>query len=434
MSTTDIETLYRLFRSCNGVTTDSRHCPAGSLFIALKGDNFNGNAFAAQALEAGCKYAVVDDPAYFIADNQHYIRVDNTLQTLQQLARHHRRALGTPIIDITGTNGKTTTKELIAAVLSKYLNILYTQGNLNNQIGVPLTLLNLRPEHQLAVIEMGASHTGDIKELVNMAEPNYGLITNIGKAHLQGFGSYENIVRTKGELYDYLRQRGQCTVFLNDDDPQLKAIAGGLQTVCYGSRPGLYINGHVTGCSPYMAFDWQSAGQATHHVQTQLIGEYNLANALAAVTVGRYFGIGPALICQALESYTPHNNRSQLKRTDNNTLIVDAYNANPTSMMAALNNFRDMQAENKMLILGDMRELGQDSHDEHCKIVDYLKDNGFKNVLLVGPEFASTQSGYPSYPDAQALTEALKREKPVGQTILIKGSNSMKLAGVTEYL
>ena len=435
MQTTDTETLYRIFRSCKTVTTDSRHCPAGSLFFALKGENFNGNTFAAQALEAGCAYAVVDDPAYALANDPRYLLTDNSLQALQQLARHHRRAMGTPIIGITGTNGKTTTKELIAAVLSEHMQILYTQGNLNNSIGVPLTLLNLRPEHQLAVVEMGASHPGDIKELVEIAEPDYGLITNVGKAHLQGFGSFENIVRTKGELYDYLRQKGRRTIFLNDDDPHLRGIADGLQTVCYGSRQGLYISGYATSCSPFLAFEWQAGGQtAAHQVQTRMIGEYNLPNALAAVTVGRYFGIGPALICQALQNYTPRNNRSQLKRTDSNTLIVDAYNANPTSMMAALANFNALKAEHKTLILGDMRELGAESLKEHCKVVDYLKDCGFEQVYLVGPEFAATNSGYVTYPDVQTLVEELKRQKPTGQTILIKGSNSLKLTNVAEYL
>ena len=433
--TTNIETLYRIFRSCKGVTTDSRNCPAGSLFIALKGETFDGNAFAAKALEAGCAYAVVDNPECMPEGDNHYLLVDNCLQTLQQLARHHRRTLGLPVIGITGTNGKTTTKELIAAVLSEHLNVHYTQGNLNNHIGVPLTLLGLKPEHQLAVVEMGASHPGDIKELVEIAEPDYGLITNVGKAHLQGFGSFEGVMRTKGELYDYLRQKGGCTVFLNDDDPHLKAMATGLQTVSYGSRTGLYVSGHATGCSPFLALEWQAAGQATaQKVQTQLIGAYNLPNALAAVTIGRYFGIGPARINHALESYTPRNNRSQLKRTASNTLIIDAYNANPTSMKAALDNFRAMQADNKMLILGDMRELGADSHAEHCRIVDYLKECGFTNVRLVGTEFTATGTDYPCYPDAQTLIAELKTAKPAGQTILIKGSNSLKLASVADYL
>ena len=433
--TTNIETLYRIFRSCKGVTTDSRNCPAGSLFIALKGETFDGNAFAAKALEAGCAYAVVDNPECMPEGDNHYLLVDNCLQTLQQLARHHRRTLGLPVIGITGTNGKTTTKELIAAVLSEHLNVHYTQGNLNNHIGVPLTLLGLKPEHQLAVVEMGASHPGDIKELVEIAEPDYGLITNVGKAHLQGFGSFEGVMRTKGELYDYLRQKGGCTVFLNDDDPHLKAMAAGLQTVSYGSRTGLYVSGHATGCSPFLALEWQAAGQATaQKVQTQLIGAYNLPNALAAVTIGRYFGIGPARINHALESYTPRNNRSQLKRTAANTLIIDAYNANPTSMRASIGNFRNMKADNKMLILGDMRELGKESAEEHQAVVDYLEECGFRDVLLVGSQFAATRHSYPTYPDAAALAEHLKADKPQGKTILIKGSNGIHLSSVVEYL
>ena len=431
----DITALYQIFLSCTGVTTDSRNCPEGSLFIALKGDTFNGNAFAAKALETGSAYAVVDEAAYVPAGDTHYILVDNCLRTLQQLANYHRRQLGTRIIGITGTNGKTTTKELISAVLSQKYNILYTLGNLNNPIGVPLTLLRLKAEHELGVVEMGASHPGDIKELVEIAEPDYGIITNVGKAHLEGFDSFEGVIRTKGELYDYLRRQDNPTIFIHQDNPYLTQIAWGLNPVTYGEEDNLYINGHVTGNSPYLTFEWK-AGKAgeRHEVQTQLIGDYNFPTALAAITIGHFFGVEAAKIDKALHAYEPRNNRSQLKKTADNTLIIDAYNANPTSMLAAISNFHNMQAGGKMLILGDMRELGKDSPGEHQKIVDCLQEYGFKDVALVGELFAATRHTYPTYPDAPALIAELQKNKPCGKTILIKGSNGIKLNTVVDYL
>ena len=432
---TDLTTLYRIFLQSTGVTTDSRRCPAGSLFIALRGETFDGNAFAAQALKDGCACAVVDNPQYLPEGDPRYLLVDDCLKTLQQLARHHRRALGTPVIGITGTNGKTTTKELMAAVLSQKYTLHYTQGNLNNSIGVPLTLLGLRPEHQLAVVEMGASHPGDIRELVDIAEPDYGLITNVGRAHLEGFGSFEGVIRTKGELFDYLREKGGATVFVHDDTPYLKDMAHDLKQVCYGSQAGLYVCGRMTGNSPYLALAWHTEGEAEEHpVQMHLIGEYNLPNALAAITVGRYFNVPAGQICQALESYVPHNNRSQLVRTADNTLIVDAYNANPTSMKAAIDNFHKMQAAHKMLILGDMRELGTDSPALHQEVVDQLETYGFEDVVLVGTAFAATRHHYPTYPDAPALIANLQAHRPTGKTILIKGSNGMHLNTVAEAL
>ena len=432
---TDLTTLYRIFLQSTGVTTDSRRCPAGSLFIALRGETFDGNAFAAQALKDGCACAVVDNPQYLPEGDPRYLLVDDCLKTLQQLARHHRRALGTPVIGITGTNGKTTTKELMAAVLSQKYTLHYTQGNLNNSIGVPLTLLGLRPEHQLAVVEMGASHPGDIRELVDIAEPDYGLITNVGRAHLEGFGSFEGVIRTKGELFDYLREKGGATVFVHDDNPYLKDMAHDLKQVCYGSQAGLYVCGRMTGNSPYLALAWHTEGEAEEHpVQTHLIGEYNLPNTLAAITVGRYFNVPAGQICQALESYVPHNNRSQLVRTADNTLIVDAYNANPTSMKAAIDNFHKMQAAHKMLILGDMRELGTDSPALHQEVVDQLETYGFEDVVLVGTAFAATRHHYPTYPDAPALIANLQAHRPTGKTILIKGSNGMHLNTVAEAL
>lgn len=431
----EISTLYQIFNQCNGVTTDSRHCPKGSLFIALKGDTFNGNAFAAKALESGCAYAVIDEAEYLVPGDDRYLLTDNCLLTLQRLARHHRRQLGTRIIGITGTNGKTTTKELIAAVLSRRYHLLYTEGNLNNHIGVPLTLLRLKPELELAVVEMGASHPGDIHELVEIAEPDMGLITNVGKAHLEGFGSFEGVMRTKGELYDWLRKQPAPVIFLHADNPYLTKMAAGLPHVTYGEEATNYICGQLTSCSPFLAFAWKKQGETeTHQVQTQLIGSYNLPNALAAVTIGTYFDVDAALIDLALTEYAPQNNRSQLKQTADNTLIIDAYNANPTSMMASLTNFRQMEATHKVAILGDMRELGQDSAEEHQKIVDYLKECDFERIILVGSQFATTRHSYETYADAPALIEALKQEKPTGKTIFIKGSNGIRLSTVVDYL
>lgn len=430
-----LTTLYQKFLECGQVTTDSRNCPQHSMFIALKGANFNGNAFAAKAIEAGCAYAVVDDAAYCPKEDKRYFLVDNCLKTLQQLAHMHRKQMCTRIIGITGTNGKTTTKELIAAVLSQSHHVLYTQGNLNNSIGVPLTLLRLKANHDLAVIEMGASHPGDIKELVEIAEPDYGIITNVGKAHLQGFGSFEGVIRTKGELYDFLRERGDSTIFIHHDNPYLMRISEGLNRIYYGTDNDLYVNGQVTGSAPYLSFQWKAGHEnATHAVNTRLIGDYNFPNALAAVTIGRFFGVEPARIDKALSDYIPSNNRSQLIQTKDNTLIMDAYNANPTSMHASIANFSQMDAADKMLILGDMLELGAESVSEHQQLVDYLQTCGFEEVILVGNEFAATRHPYTHYPDAATLIEWLKQHKPSGKTILIKGSNGIKLSALANYL
>lgn len=431
----NISALYQIFLDCQTVTTDSRNCPEGSLFIALKGDSFNGNAFAANALNAGCAYAVVDEIQYATENDKRYILVDDCLETLQKLANHHRRQLGTRMIGITGTNGKTTTKELTAAVLSQAHHVLFTQGNLNNHIGVPLTLLRLKAEHDIAVIEMGASCPGDIKLLAEIAEPDYGIITNVGKAHLEGFGSFEGVIKTKGELYDFLRPKNNSTIFIHHDNPYLMDIAEGMTLISYGSEDSLYVNGKITGNSPFLSFEWK-AGQngELHQIQTQLIGEYNFTNALAAVTIGCFFGVEANEIDRALADYTPQNNRSQLKKTDNNTLIIDAYNANPTSMMAALKNFQSMVAEHKMLLLGDMRELGVDSLTEHQKIVDYLKECTFDKVWLVGDQFAAVQHSFKTYANVQEAIDELKANRPTGYTILIKGSNGIKLSTTVDYL
>ena len=429
----EIQTIYQYFEECGVVTTDSRQCPEGSMFFALKGASFNGNAFAEAALEKGCKYAVVDEEQY-VKGNPRIILVDDVLTTLQQLANFHRRRLGIPIIGITGTNGKTTTKELIAAVLRKKYQVLATEGNLNNHIGVPLTLLKLSGSHEMAVVEMGASHPGDIKELVDIAEPDYGMITNVGMAHLEGFGSFEGVVKTKCELYDFLREHGKHIIFMDQENEHLKAHSNGLTVVPYGTEvEGLFVKGSLGPCEPFLTFKWMNEGEE-YHVKTHLIGSYNLKNALAAIAIGRYFDVPSVDICEAIEEYVPHNNRSQLTETEHNHLVVDAYNANPTSMRAALDNFRIMNVPHKMVILGDMRELGTSSTEAHQKVVDYLSACGFERIILVGEEFGKVNNGYEHYPDVNALKEVIQQHLPQDMYILIKGSNSMKLAQLQEIL
>ena len=428
----EIATLYTYFKECGKVTTDTRNCPEGSMFIALKGETFNGNAFAKQALEKGCRYAVVDEAQY--ADSPNIFLVDDCLKTLQELAREHRRALGTYIVGITGTNGKTTTKELIATVLQKRYKTLYTQGNLNNHIGVPLTLLGLTEEHEMAVVEMGANHPGEIRTLVNIAEPDCGLITNVGKAHLEGFGSFEGVVKTKSELYDYLRSKKDAFIFLDKDNDVLCKASAGLKSIGYGLEgDGLSVKGKLHACAPFLAFEWEYEG-VSHDVNTHLIGAYNVKNALAAIAIGCRFEVPAEAICEALNGYIPSNNRSQLTETADNHLIVDAYNANPTSMMAALENFRLMEVEHKVAVLGDMKELGEGSVDEHRKIVAFLGECGFEKVILVGAEFGNVNTNFEHYPDVEALKGKFMQDKPVGKFVLIKGSNSMKLAQLKDIL
>lgn len=424
----DINRLYEIFTECKTVTTDSRDCPEGSLFFALKGDNFNGNKFAETALNNGCRYAVVDEREY--AQDERYILVDDTLATLKLLARHHRRQFHIPVIGITGTNGKTTTKELVAAVLAKKYNVLYTQGNFNNDIGVPKTLLRLNADHEIAVVEMGASHPGDIKTLVETVEPDYGLITNVGMAHLQGFGSFEGVVRTKGELYDFLRTRNESVVFIDADNGHLTGISHGLNLKKYGedTSEGLYVEGHVTVCDPMLRLRWRHADGAWNDVDTHLIGAYNLKNMLAAASIGLYFGVSEEQISEALGQYIPSNNRSQLETTEHNKLIVDAYNANPTSMEAALRNFEIMKVSPKMAILGDMRELGEASAKEHQRIADMIAECGFESVWLVGKEFGKTVCPFRKFDNVDEVKAAIEAEQPRGYYILIKGSNGIKLA------
>ena len=450
----EMKELYELFLQHPTITTDSRDVPEGSMFFALKGDTFDGNAYAISALEKGAAYAVIDEKEYAKESNDRLILVEDVLTTLQQLAKYHRVHLGTPIIGITGTNGKTTTKELISAVLKKKYNVLYTQGNFNNHIGVPKTLLQLTKEHDIAVIEMGANHPGEIKTLVEIVLPDFGIITNVGKAHLLGFGSFEGVIRTKGELYDFLRTI-QGTAFINNDNPHLLGISDGLKLVKYGQKDAknLLVKGELVECNPFLKFEWQTSSTLTPQlstvncqlstvncqlstVQTRLIGSYNLDNALAAACIGTFFNVPATDISAALEEYTPSNNRSQLTITQDNKLVVDAYNANPTSMRAALDNFRLIKAEHKMCILGQMGELGDVSEEEHQKVIDLLGDCGFEKVWLVGENFAKTAhpAHYRLFANVEEVKASIATEKPQGYLILIKGSNSNKLVQTVELL
>ena len=422
--------LYDLVIHNPQITTDSRNCPKGSIFFALKGDKFDGNQYAGKALASGCVYAVIDNPDYYIGERT--ILVDNVLKTLQQLAHHHRKVLGLPIIGITGTNGKTTTKELLAAVLSTKFNLLYTEGNFNNHIGVPLTLLRLTHDHEMAVIEMGASHPGDIKELVDIVHPNYGIITNVGRAHLEGFGSFEGVIRTKGELYDYIR-RSKGKIFIKKENEYLQSIAKGIEQITYGNGDDAFASGQVVSCDPFLVFNWKQQGKL-HTVETHMIGSYNLDNVLAAVAVGRFFKIPAERISRAIAAYEPTNNRSQFKKTDNNELIIDAYNANPSSMKVALDNFITMPVQPKAIILGDMRELGPTSDELHAEVVEQIKKGQFDKVFLCGEHFSKVGKEFSPFATTEAMVEELRKQPLKGYHILIKGSHSMGLEKLADIL
>ena len=432
----DSKELYKLYEQHPVITTDSRNCPKGSIFIALRGASFDGNKFAKTALEKGCSYAIVDEKEYAEAGNEHIIFVDDALVAYKEIAREHRRTFQIPVIGITGTNGKTTSKELISAVLAEKYNVLHTEGNFNNDVGVPKTLLCLRPEHEIAVIEMGASHKGDIKKLVEYVEPTCGLITNVGRAHLQGFGSFEGVKQTKGELYDYLKAHN-CLLFLNESNTDLTEMAEQRnfeRIVSYSQDETANIQGEIVDCAPFLRFRWHEAGGEWKEVLTHLVGAYNLDNMLAAIAIGLHFGVSTQQICHALENYVPSNNRSQLTETQNNKLIVDAYNANPSSMAAAIENFRLMAVKNKMAILGDMRELGDVTAEEHQKIVDLLLAAGITNVWLVGDEFGKTKTTFQKFKDVEEVKAELAHNMPKNHYILIKGSNGTKLYELPKLL
>ena len=418
--------LYNLYLAHPVVTTDSRKCPEGSIFFALKGETFDGNQYALQALEKGCAYAVVDNQEIAKQDER-LILVPDVLKALQELAAHHRKEWGGPVLQITGTNGKTTTKELISAVLSEGKQVLFTEGNLNNHIGVPLTLLRIKPEHDIAVVETGANHPGEIADLCHIVEADFGLITNVGRAHLEGFGSFEGVKRTKGELYDDLHERGK-KIFLNAFDEDLLQMAQERGFALWEDALP-YVEGRVSQVNPFVEMQWRAEDDAPWHtVKTNLIGAYNIANLRAAVTIGLHFGITPEQINHALETYQPTNSRSELRQVGSNRLIVDAYNANPSSMSAALTNFSFFEDEHKMVILGDMRELGEESLQEHKKIVDKLAEMDLERIWLVGEEFGKVaKEGMRVFKNVDEVKAALKEEPVSNCTILIKGSNSTKL-------
>ena len=430
----EIAELYKLYTEHPVVTTDSRDCPKGSIFFALKGESFDGNKFAAAALEKGCAYAVVDEAEY--ATDQRCILVDDVLTTFKELAREHRRQFSLPVVGITGTNGKTTTKELVSAVLSEKYRVMYTQGNFNNDVGVPKTLFRLQPSDEIAVVEMGASHPGDIKKLVEYVEPTCGMITNVGRAHLQGFGSFEGVMKTKGELYDFLAAHDGL-VFINADNEHLMKMAEERhlnRLVCYGKNEDCDVWGEVISCAPFLKFRWRTETLEWHEVQTHLIGSYNIDNMLAAISIGLHFEVSPQQVDHALESYVPNNNRSQFTVTEHNRLVVDAYNANPSSMAAAIENFRMMDVPNKMAILGQMGELGAVSREEHEKVVAQLQAAGLEKVWLVGNEYADIACPYRKFHDVEEVKAAIREQQPTNHYILIKGSNSVKLYQLPELL
>jgi len=428
-----IRELYDIFLKYPKISTDSRRIEKDTLFFALKGENFNGNKYASTALEHGAAFSVIDEAEYKTGDR--YILVDNVLSALQELARYHRQKLGLPIIAITGTNGKTTTKELVTAVLSMKFRVDYTQGNLNNHIGVPLTLLSMSSSTQIGVVEMGANHPGEIAALCEIALPDFGLITNVGKAHLEGFGSFEGVKRTKAELYHFIQQR-KGKVFLNTANDHLKEMAGVVETIGYKTRnEGDGIEGELLQSSPTMVFQVKFP-KGWLYIKSHLAGGYNLENALAAVCIGNYFGVPPLEIAQAIETYKPSNNRSQFINTTHNQVLMDAYNANPSSMDAALENFKTFDVPFKGIILGDMLELGETSHEEHQKIVDKLTTMNLTLVLLIGKEFSGCQvpSDFHLFADNILLINYLEIISPKGFLFLVKGSRGMKLENVVDKL
>jgi len=433
MTTKDI---YQLFTQHPVISTDTRKIAADSLFFALKGDKFDANNFAEQAIAAGAAYAIIDNLAYQLGDQ--YILVDDVLTTLQDLALYHRKQLTIPVIGLTGTNGKTTTKELINAVLSQKFKTLATQGNLNNHIGVPLTILSIDRTHEIAVIEMGANHQKEIALLSSIAQPSHGLITNIGKAHLEGFGGVEGIKKGKGELYDFLKA-DEGIVFVNGDDAVLMAMqkARSLdKLVLYGtSNKDNSIIGKLTENSPLLSLEWTNKLSGENYpVKTQLTGAYNLDNILAAICIGVYFELEADEINAGITGYQPQNNRSQIKQTETNTLICDYYNANPSSMQVAIENIGKLQADRKVLILGDMFELGDESPAEHAAIIKKALNTNVAERIFIGKEFAKQESRIKNqesrvkfYNTAEDAIEALKAEPIKNSTVLIKGSRGMAL-------
>lgn len=428
-----IKEIYEIFQKHPQISTDSRHIETGCLFFALKGEKFNGNEFAINALKDGAAYSIIDEEINNA--DERCILVEDVLSTLQALARYHREQLGIPILSITGTNGKTTTKELVASVLSKKYEVAYTKGNLNNHIGVPLTLLSMNSTTQFGVVEMGANHPGEIEQLCKIALPDYGLITNVGKAHLEGFGSFEGVKKTKAELYRFVEEKGG-KIFLNSANEHLVAMAGKVGKICYKTeKEGEGLEGELLQSSPFMAFQAKFP-KGWLYFKTHLVGDYNLENALAAVCIGNYFDVDPLEIQSAIGDYIPSNNRSQLINTERNKILMDAYNANPTSMRAALISFSKINSDHRAALLGDMFELGETSLEEHQKIVDLVESLGFQEVLLAGEQFSKCKcpGNFKVFKDISLLTEYILKSRPSGFFFLVKGSRGMKLETILDKL
>ncbi|MFC2096567.1 UDP-N-acetylmuramoyl-tripeptide--D-alanyl-D-alanine ligase [Bacteroidota bacterium] len=428
-----IEQLYKLFLQYRKITTDSRNIESNSIFFALKGENYDGNKYAKSALDNGCSCAVIDNPEYNKGEN--YIFVDSVLETLQLLANYHRKQLNIPIIAITGTNGKTTTKELVSNVLEKKFKIANTKGNLNNHIGVPLTLLSMTRNTEIGVVEMGANHVSEIKLLSEIANPDFGIITNIGKAHLEGFGSFDNIVKTKAELYEFIKDKGG-KVFYNTDNIILKRLIDQLElnATPFGDKNS-EVYGEVDNSEQFLTLNI-SIGDYHSKICTQLIGNYNLENILAAASIGHYFEVDSKLIAQAIEEYTPQNNRSQFLKTKKNNLFLDAYNANPTSVEASIKNFASLNNSNTCIILGDMLELGKDSIKEHKSIIKLLHSYSFDKIILVGEIFYSIKlnDDFTRFKSTEELIDWLRINSINNLNVLIKGSRGIQLEKIVEFL
>ncbi|MBM3185034.1 MAG: UDP-N-acetylmuramoyl-tripeptide--D-alanyl-D-alanine ligase [Bacteroidetes bacterium] len=424
-----MQNLFDLFYNSSGVCTDTRKIKKDSLFIALKGENFNGNVFAKDAIVNGAKYGIVDEEDY--ADSITIFYVPNSLTFLQGLANFHRKKFNIPLIGITGSNGKTTSKELINCVLSAKYKTLCTVGNLNNHIGVPLTLLSIDSSHEIAIIEMGANKPGDIQELVDIAEPNYGIITNIGKAHLEGFKTLEGVIKTKTELFSFIDKTNGAIIFNSDDIIISNECSKLPNKFAYGTNEDVKIKGKLIELNPFVVLQWNHENYESPQIQTKLVGSYNFYNFLAAISFGVHFEVPYEQINKAIESYTPTNNRSQVMKTDKNTLIVDCYNANPSSMRSALESFVSNIQPNKIAILGDMLELGTDSITEHHKIIEYCKEN-YLTFITVGKLFKEiNENGFESISDLESY---LTENSIANKSILLKGSRGISLEKIIPML
>lgn len=424
---TIIKEIYQIFKASSGVETDTRKIKPESLFFCLKGENFNANEFASEALDKGAKAVVIDEEKYF--QDERTILVDNCLDTLQKLANYHRLQFDIPIIAITGTNGKTTTKELINAALATEFQVHATSGNFNNHIGVPLTLLSMPGDTQIAVIEMGANHPSEIRDLCNIAEPTYGLITNIGKAHLEGFGSLQGVINTKNELYDFIYQRGGV-VFVDSDNPLLMDLSSIIFRTTYGSGLDSFFKGEMRSSTPFISLSFHNKT-----LNTNLLGKYNFTNIMAALAIGSYFGVEDDVLITAISDYLPANKRSQFLETKENKIYLDAYNANPTSTQNALESFVTIDIPNKLIILGDMLELGEDSYKEHQQIITLLKTYQIETIL-VGPEFVKVNQDTNTevFKDVIEANEYLKAKTLKNRFILLKGSRGIGLEKLLENL